>query len=42
MPLLPLAEGDRKEGRKSGGINHNTHGKVVGGGATSFSIRVSF
>ena len=40
MPLLPLAEGDRKEGRKSGGINHITHGKVVAGGV-SFSIRVS-
>ena len=29
MPLLPLAEGDRKGGRKNGGINRNTHGKVV-------------
>ena len=44
MPLSPLAEGDRKEGRKSGGISHITHGKigkVVAGGVTSFSIRVS-
>ena len=28
MPLSPLVEGDRKEGRKSGGISHITHGKI--------------